>query len=190
MVNEPDGGIGLLNNSLADLCRSWSEAAFTDTADSKDGTDGLVMEISSRFDDLEELRGQIDSLSAVGYSLAGLLFLIGALGIVNAALASASARRREFALLEAVGTTGRQLGRMTFCENVFSVLVSAAVLAVSLPLLRVLLSRGFDAAVRIDPLPAALMLAAQLVLSLSVSWVVFRMNRTRTLSERLRSGEE
>ncbi|MBQ3861539.1 MAG: ABC transporter permease, partial [Clostridia bacterium] len=189
LVNEPEGGIGLLKESLADLCASWGEAAFIDTADSEDGTEGLMMDIDSRFDDLEEIRGQIDSLSAVGYSLAGLLFLIGALGIVNAALASAASRQREFALLEAVGMTGHQLGTMNFCENTFSVLVSAAVLAVSLPLMTRLLSAGFDTDVKVDPVPAAVMLGVQLALSVTISVVVFRMNRRRTLSERVRMEE-
>lgn len=189
LVNEPEGGIGLLKNSLSDLCASFGEAAFVDTADSEDGTEGLMMDIDSRFDDLEEIRGQIDSLSAVGYSLAGLLFLIGALGIVNAALACAASRQREYALLEAVGMTGRQLGGMHFCENAFSVLVSAAVLAVSLPLMTRLLSAGFDADVKVDPLPAAVMLGVQLALSVIISAVVFRMNRQRSLSERVRAEE-
>lgn len=189
LVNEPEGGIGLLKKSLADLCASWGEAAFIDTADSADGTEGILMDIDSRFDDLEEIRGQIDSLSAVGYSLAGLLFLIGALGIVNAALASAASRQRETALLEAVGMTGRQLGTMNFCENAFSVLMSAAVLAVSLPLMTRLLSAGFDADVKVDPVPALIMLGVQLALSVIISAVVFRMNRKRTLSERVRMEE-
>ena len=181
LVNEPEGGIGLLKESLADLCASWGEAAFIDTADSENGTEGIMMEISSRFDDLEEIRGQIDSLSAVGYSLAGLLFLIGALGIVNAALACAE--------LEAVGMTGRQLGTMNFCENALSALVSAAVLAVSLPLMTRLLSAGFDTDVKVDPVPAAVMLGVQLALSVIISAAVFRMNRRRTLSERVRMEE-
>ncbi len=189
LVNEPEGGIGLLKESLADLCASWGEAAFIDTADSEDGTEGLMMDIDSRFDDLEEIRGQIDSLSAVGYSLAGLLFLIGALGIVNAALASAASRQREYALLEAVGMTGRQLGTMNFCENALSALVSAAVLAVSLPLMTRLLSAGFDTDVIIDPVPAAVMLGVQLALSVIISAAVFRMNRRQTLSERVRMEE-
>ncbi|MBQ3955110.1 MAG: ABC transporter permease, partial [Clostridia bacterium] len=130
-----------------------------------------------------------DSLSAVGYSLAGLLFLIGALGIVNAALASAASRQREYALLEAVGMTGRQLGTMNFCENALSALVSAAVLAVSLPLMTRLLSAGFDTDVKVDPVPAAVMLGVQLALSVIISAAVFRMNRRRTLSERVRMEE-
>ncbi len=189
LVNEPEGGIGLLKNSLTDLSASFGEAAFVDISDSEAGTEGLMMDIDSRFDDLAEIRGQIESLSAVGYSLAGLLFLIGALGIVNAALASAASRQRETALLEAVGMTGRQLGTMNFCENAFSVLVSAVVLAVSLPLMTRLLSAGFDADVKVDPVPALIMLGVQLALSVIISAVVFRMNRKRTLSERVRMEE-
>ncbi len=186
LVNEPEGGIGLLKDSLADLCGRWGEAAFVDTSDSEDGTAGLKTEIVSRFDNLDELRGQITALSAVGYSLSAILFLVGMLGVVNAGLASSAARQREYAMLEAVGSSGRQLGTMTLCENAFSVLVSAAVLAVSLPLLTRLLSAGFAAEVKLDPVPAVLMLSAQLVLSLAVSWRVFRHHRRRSLSERLR----
>ncbi len=190
LADEPEGGIGLLKDSLADLCGRWGEAAFVDTADSEDGTDVLKMEIASRFDNLDELHGQIAALSAVGYSLSAILFLVGMLSVVNAALASSAARQREYAMLEAVGMTGRQLGTMNLIENAFSVLVSAAVLAVSLPLLTRLLSAGFDADVKLDPVPAVLMLCAQLVLSLAVSWWVFRHHRKRSLSERIRDGNE
>ena len=86
--------------------------------------------------------------------------------------------------------TGRQLGTMNFCENALSALVSAAVLAVSLPLMTRLLSAGFDTDVKVDPVPAAVMLGVQLALSVIISAVVFRMNRRWSLGERLKQGEE
>ena len=85
--------------------------------------------------------------------------------------------------------TSRQLGGMNFCENAFSVLVSAVVLAVSLPLMTRLLSAGFDTDVKVDPVPAAVMLGVQLALSVVISAAVFRMNRQRSLSERVRAEE-
>ena len=187
LVDEANGLSGALKQRLEELSAEFGANAVTGPVSQNAG---YVVRLESRFDTLEDLRERLNALTVVGYSLAGLLFLIGALGIVNAALASSAARQREYAMLEAVGSTGKQLGTMTLIENGFSVLVSAAVLAVSLPLLTLLLSRGFDAEVKLDPVPAVLMLCAQLVLSLAVSRWMFRHHRRRSLSERIREGDE
>ncbi len=187
LVDEANGLSGTLKQRLEELSAEFGADAVTGPVSQNAG---YVVRLESRFDTLEDLRERLNALTVVGYSLAVLLFLIGALGIVNAALASAASRRRETALLEAVGMTGRQLGIMNFCENAFSVFVSAAVLAVSLPLLTRLLSAGFDTDVKVDPVPAAVLIGAQLVLSFAVSAATFRRMRMRPLGERLRQGEE
>lgn len=46
--------------------------------------------ITGRYDNLEEIRKAVVSLRTVGYSLAGMIFIIGALNIVNTSLSSAA----------------------------------------------------------------------------------------------------
>lgn len=54
---------------------------------------------------------------ACGGALAGILFLIGILNFVNTCFTSIIARRRELAMLQSVGMTGRQMRQMLFAEG-------------------------------------------------------------------------
>lgn len=68
----------------------------------------------------------------VGGSLSFVIGLIGILNFFNAILTSIYARRKEFAMLQSIGMTGRQLKQMLICEGlIYGLLAIAASIALS-----------------------------------------------------------
>ncbi|MDR1321292.1 MAG: ABC transporter permease [Gracilibacteraceae bacterium] len=65
----------------------------------------------------DEFAGLTTMYLALGGSMSFILALIGVLNFVNTVAASVVARRREFAMLQSVGMTGRQLRQTLFFEG-------------------------------------------------------------------------
>ena len=83
----------------------------------------------------------------MGGALSGVIGFIGILNFINAVITSVISRKREFAVLQAVGMTGRQLKRMLITEGcLYGISAILAALAISLavmPLLSDVLSGMF-----------------------------------------------
>ncbi len=67
----------------------------------------------------------------IGSALSFVVGIVGVLNYFNAVLTSIYSRRREFAMLQSIGMTGRQLKRMLICEGM---IYGAAAIALSLVL--------------------------------------------------------
>jgi putative ABC transport system permease protein len=83
------------------------------------------------------LKAEFDGLqrtyTTLGGGLAAILALIGVLNFVNAVVASIFTRRREFAMLQSVGMTGKQLRKTLFFEGAsYTALTAAFTLTVGL----------------------------------------------------------
>ncbi|MDR3305307.1 MAG: ABC transporter permease [Clostridiales Family XIII bacterium] len=65
-----------------------------------------------------EFEGMKNTYRMIGGTLSVILALIGILNFVNTIVTSIFARRRELAVLQSVGMTGRQLKTMLLCEGV------------------------------------------------------------------------
>lgn len=66
----------------------------------------------------EEFSGETNMFSMIGGFLGFVLALIGILNFINAMVTGILARKQEFAMMQAVGMTGRQLRRMLTMEGV------------------------------------------------------------------------
>lgn len=94
-----------------------------------------------------EFRGFQSMFLLLGGMLCTIIGLVGILNFLNAMMTGILSRRREFAVLQAVGMTGRQLKQMLICEGLFYTLASAVIaLVLSLllePLVGSLLEHAF-----------------------------------------------
>ncbi len=145
--------------------------------------------VGGRLTDMIELQERLGAIQLTGYSLCGIIFLIGLMNMVNSALTSTVLRRREFAMLETVGMTRGQLRRMMVYENSVGGVFGLAAFVVGSALSNALLARVFDVKVSAISLPAV----GVLVLLFAAGWlageVSFRMVTRTTLTERVK-GEE
>ena len=73
-----------------------------------------------------EFSRMIQSVGLIGVVLAAIIALVGVLNFLNTVLTGIQARRREFAMLQSIGLSGRQLRQLLMCEGVYYALISGA----------------------------------------------------------------
>lgn len=183
---------------------------FTVLANAKDGmeemlpeevqecTDGRGVDINGvsycyrtagRLSQLAELQVRLAAIRLTGYSLCGIIFLIGLLNMVNSALTSMVLRRREFAMLETVGMTRAQLRRMLLYENSAGGVFGLAAFAVGSVLSNALLTKTFGVDIAPISLPAIGILLFLFAAGGVTAELSYRILTKQTLTERVRLGE-
>lgn len=85
-----------------------------------------VYDFESKQKYVDEFNGFRSMFLILGGALSAIIGLIGVLNFLNAVLTGILARRRELAVLEAVGMTGKQQSQMLVLEGLFYALLSLA----------------------------------------------------------------
>ena len=143
--------------------------------------------IDGRLDGFAEMEENIRAIQTVGYSLAAMIFLIGALNIVNTALSSVAERKREFAMLEAVGMTDRQMMRMLLTESLYSGGVAILItVGIGFPSIALIVNTAMDALVTLHWLSGVIMLAVCIAVSVLSGLAVFRLTKSDAVVERIK----
>lgn len=142
-------------------------------------------------DEFDGFRGMFLTL---GGALSFIIGLVGVLNFVNAVLTGILTRKREFAVLQSVGMTGKQLKTMLMYEGVYYTMLAIALsLALSLvlgPLAGQVVSDLFwFFTYRFTVLPVVLVLPVFLILGAAVPLAVYRSIARSTIVERLREAE-
>lgn len=126
-----DGDTQLLNY-LIDTTPE-NETALGDFLEDYTTNVNLVLDYESKqgaVEQFEQLRGMF---LLIGGALCAVVAVVGVLNFLNTILTSILTRRREFAMLQAVGMTGRQLKTMLMVEGVaYAALAAALSLVLSL----------------------------------------------------------
>jgi len=92
-----------------------------------------------------EFKGHLEQDSATNRFVRGVILLIVLLGVASAQLAAVLERRREFAVLAALGMSGARMVRLVLQEAVALALAGAAAgLALGVPLLWLFARKGLD----------------------------------------------
>lgn len=139
--------------------------------------------------ELEDLRERLAAIQLTGYSLCGIIFLIGLMNMVNSALTSTVQRRREFAMLETVGMTRAQLRLMLVYENSVGGVFGLAAFVVGSALSNALLAQIFNVKVSAISLPAVGILLLLFVIGGVTAELSYRLVTKASLTERVK-GEE
>jgi putative ABC transport system permease protein len=146
-------------------------------------------DVGGRLTDMIELQERLGAIQLTGYSLCGIIFLIGLLNMVNSALTSTVLRRREFAMLETVGMTHAQLRRMLLYENSVGGLFGLVAFTVGSALSYALLAQIFDVKVSAISLPAVGILLLLFVVGWVTAELSFRAATKASLTERVKWEE-
>lgn len=141
--------------------------------------------------DFENFR---DMFLLIGGMLCFIVGLVGVLNFFNAVLTGILTRRREFAMLQSVGMTGRQLKRMLIYEGIFYAL-GAGLLSLLLSLVMNPLAAGVLENIfwfftyRFTLLPVFVMAPAFVLLGALLPLAVYRFTAKKSIVERLREAE-
>lgn len=142
----------------------------------------------------EEFRGFKHMFTLLGGVLCTIVGLVGILNFFNGIMTGILSRRRELAMLQSIGMTGKQLKKMLILEGVFyaaaTIIVSAAVTLAIGPLAGSLMEKmfwfyeyHFTAAAIIITAPVFLLMGVLLPIA------VYRRVSKKTVVERLRENE-
>ena len=157
-----------------------------------DNLSGLIYESKAK------IRAEFESFQTMFLLLGGLLCaivgLVGVLNFFNAIMTGILSRRREFAVLQAVGMTGRQLNTMLVYEGLFYAMGSAgAALVLSVvmsPLLGKLMEKMFwFFSARFNVIPALTAIPLFALLGWLIPTAMHKQAMKYSVVERLRDAE-
>lgn len=150
-----------------------------------------TMNYESKFTALAGLEGMQNTAILVGGALALIIGLIGVLNFINAVLTSILTRRREFAMLQSVGMTRRQLVTMLCWEGSCYAAMTAASsivlsLACSLLIVRPMCGQIWFMSFNFVFWPLAILLPLLFVLGVLVPYIMYHATDKQRIVERLR----
>lgn len=150
-----------------------------------------VMNYNSRTLVQGQMQDLLGTITLVGTLLAGIIGLIGVLNFINTILTGMVTRKREFAMMEAIGMTKHQLvGMLTvegMCYAVFTILCSLLFGSLfSLGIIRMIGSGIWFLKYRFTLMPMLLACPELLLLGASVPGLVYRLRRQRSIVEEIR----
>ena len=127
----------------------------------------------------------------MGGAMAFILALIGILNFVNAVIASIISRRRELAMLQSVGLTGKQLRKMLFFEGVCYTILTAsftftAGLGITWLIVKVIAGQAWMFSQNFTLIPSVICLAPLVVICAAAPIVCYGWLTQNSLVERLR----
>ncbi len=176
--------------------------------DMKDGEDAGMEEyladftgsISSRYDYEskkvyeDDFAGFRNMFVILGGTLSFIVGLVGVLNFLNAVLTGIMTRYREFAVLQSVGMTGRQLKTMLVAEGLFyalgSVVMSLLLCLVMQPLISDVLEDMFwFFTYRFTIVPIIAVTPLFILLGVGIPLIIYRYTARKSIVERLRVVE-
>ena len=133
----------------------------------------------------------------VGGVIGAVFALVGLLNFINLVMTNIITRRHEFATMQSIGMTDRQLRKMMITESFSYVLLAGLVGtliagALGITLIRVFIEQGPTSLMmsfQMTLLPALMMLVLFLALAFIVPIVALRFFNNRSVVERLRVNE-
>ena len=150
-----------------------------------------IMSYESKATTEGSFSGIRNTVLLVGGALGGIIGLIGILNFINAVLTSIVARKKEFAMLESVGMTRRQLKKMLCYEGVYYAGLSggcALILGIfiSLVVVREICAQLWFLSYHIVIWPLLIAIPVLLVLGVAVPLAVYGATDRQSIVERLR----
>ncbi len=145
--------------------------------------------VGGKLTNMKALQERLGAIQLTGYSLCGIIFLIGLMNMVNSALTSTVLRRREFAMLETVGMTRSQLRLMLIYENSMGGVFGLAAFVAGSALTSGLLAKVSGVKISAISLPAAGSLLLLFVVGALAAELSYRIVTKASLTERVKWEE-
>jgi putative ABC transport system permease protein len=130
----------------------------------------------------------------VGGALTFVIGIIGLLNFINSILTSILARRREFAMLQSIGMTDKQLSRLLMYEGFFYALWTTIIILIlgsifSLTVIRGVVGGLWFYSYRFVILPLLIAAPLLILISVVIPFVIYKYSNKQSIVERLRESE-
>ncbi len=189
------------NNGLESCCfvRSFQieeesldafEAAIKDYTENKN----MYMSYTSKRSLEEQFMGMVNTVGIIGIVLAAVIAFIGILNFINAVFTGIISRKREFAMLQSIGMTARQLQIMMICEGVSYVAIAGMISFCLGSLFAYLVLSALNNVIvcfeyRFQIQPFLIMFPILTIVAVITPMISFRLLQKHSVIERLREAE-
>ena len=155
---------------------------------------GTQFDFESRQKTIDDFYSMQNTYLIAGSVLSFIVGLIGVLNFLNTILTGILTRHREFAVLQSVGMTGRQLKEMLIAEGilyaVITIVLTFILIVATAPFVSSVLNASFwFFTYRFTALPAVAMMPFFLLLGALAPLVTYRFASGKSIVERLREAE-
>lgn len=177
---------------------------FNTTEEDNESTDQFLKDYTENVDaslDYESKQQYVDNFTSfrnmfviLGGALSFIIGIVGVLNFLNAVLTSIMTRKREFAMLESIGMTGKQLNIMLILEGLlyagFASILSLVLGIVGGPLLENAMSSMFwFFTYHFTLVPILILTPIFLLLGIVIPLIAYHTTSKLTIVERLREAE-
>ncbi|MBD5535894.1 MAG: ABC transporter permease [Lachnospiraceae bacterium] len=151
------------------------------------------IDIQSRYEKREEMGGYIFTLRVLAIGLSSVFLLIGIMNFINTMVVSVNTRKHEFAILESIGMTKKQIKTVLLYEGGYYWLISFVLLITLGTGIYISLYRSFKevvsyASFSYPVLPLLIVAGSVFVVCLVVPIITFNLNGDKSVVERLRES--
>lgn len=151
------------------------------------------MSITSRQTMAQQYEDERRSSSVIGYSISIVIALVGILNFVNSMVTAIISRRREFAMIQSIGMTKRQLRKMLIFEGLYYAgitLVISYILSIFTVgvIVRALTAGGYTT-FQFTLLPLIICTPVLLIFAVLLPYLCFRNLEKDSIVERLRATD-
>lgn len=156
--------------------------------------EGAQFDFESRKKTIEDFSSMQNMFLLAGSALSFIVGLIGVLNFLNTILTGILTRHREFAVLQSIGMTGKQLKEMLItegiCYTVLTLLLSFILIVVTAPFVASILNSTFwFFTYRFTALPALAVTPFFLILGVLAPLITYLFASGKSIVERLREAE-
>ncbi|OMF77329.1 ABC transporter permease [Paenibacillus peoriae] len=153
-----------------------------------------MMDYRSKSTVIAELSGMQKTILMIGGTLSIIIGVIGILNFANALLTSILTRHQEFAILQSIGMTNKQLKTMLIYEGMYYVLGTSICSILLGSLFSVLIARPLSTQIwfmsyKFIIWPLILVLPVLLALGICLPLAIYSLSDRKTIVERLRTAE-
>ncbi|MEK5261688.1 ABC transporter permease [Paenibacillus sp. FSL L8-0663] len=153
-----------------------------------------VMDYRSKSTVIAEFSGIQKTILMIGGTLSIIIGVIGIINFANALLTSILTRHQEFAILQSIGMTNKQLKTMLIYEGMYYVLGTSICSILLGSLFSVLIARPLSTQIwfmsyKFIIWPLILVLPVLLVLGICLPLAIYSLSNKKTIVERLRTAE-
>ena len=182
----PDHTMRKLFVNVEDSCRQQTQQwlkEYTETVD-------VSLPVISRQTMAEQYEAETRSSAVMGNAVSIIIALVGVLNFVNSMVTAIVSRRREFAMIQSVGMTKKQLCRMLVFEGLYYAGITLAVsfvisaLAVGV-VIRAMVEGGFTT-FHFTLLPLGICAPVLLLFAVLIPFLCFKNLEKQSIVERLR----
>ncbi len=150
-----------------------------------------AMNITSRQSLIQQYEDQTRSSAVMGYAISLIIALVGILNFVNSMVTAIISRKREFAMIQSIGMTKRQLRQMLIFEGLYyaglTLVISYILGAVTVGVIVRALTAGGYTTFQFTLLPLIVCTPVLILFAVLIPYLCFRNLEKQSIVERLRA---